>query len=238
MRMACPDMAEGMTRDILEFFSVAHDNRWIEFNSRSLPTGPTAPPGALSPPLWLLAELTYRCPLQCPYCSNPLEFAALKDELDTEQWVSVLRQARELGAAQLGLSGGEPLVRRDLEELVTEARQLGYYSNLITSGVGLTDERVRPCARPASITSRSASSPVTPGQRGVCPGRARPSSRSSPWRGGQGARLSHGAQLRAPSAQHRPDRGDPRPVGAACRRTTWSWPTCSTTAGPCTTAMR
>ncbi|MEE4109713.1 MAG: pyrroloquinoline quinone biosynthesis protein PqqE [Halieaceae bacterium] len=116
--------------------------------SNSINTEPANGPdgaatGALSPPLWLLAELTYRCPLQCPYCSNPLEFAALKDELDTEQWVSVLRQARELGAAQLGLSGGEPLVRRDLEELVTEARQLGYYSNLITSGVGLTDERVR-----------------------------------------------------------------------------------------------
>jgi pyrroloquinoline quinone biosynthesis protein E len=97
---------------------------------------------AVSPPLWLLAELTYRCPLQCPYCSNPLEFGALKDELSTEQWVSVLRQAREMGAAQLGLSGGEPLVRQDLEELVTEARSLGYYSNLITSGVGLTETRV------------------------------------------------------------------------------------------------
>jgi len=96
----------------------------------------------VSPPLWLLAELTYRCPLQCPYCSNPVEYAALRDELDTQQWVSVLRQARELGAAQLGFSGGEPLVRRDLEELVTEARSLGYYSNLITSGVGLTDDRV------------------------------------------------------------------------------------------------
>ncbi|MEM1187549.1 MAG: pyrroloquinoline quinone biosynthesis protein PqqE [Pseudomonadota bacterium] len=96
----------------------------------------------VSPPLWLLAELTYRCPLQCPYCSNPLDFAAHKDELDTQQWVSVLRQAREMGAAQLGFSGGEPLVRRDLEELVAEARHLGYYSNLITSGVGLSQTRV------------------------------------------------------------------------------------------------
>ncbi len=96
----------------------------------------------VTPPLWLLAELTYRCPLQCPYCSNPLEFAGLKEELNTEEWVSVLRQAREMGAAQLGFSGGEPLVRGDLEELVAEARGLGYYSNLITSGVGLTDTRV------------------------------------------------------------------------------------------------
>ena len=69
------------------------------------------------PPLWLLAELTYRCPLQCPYCSNPLDFARNQDELTTAQWIEVFRQARELGAAQLGFSGGEPLVRQDLAEL-------------------------------------------------------------------------------------------------------------------------
>ena len=95
-----------------------------------------------SKPLWLLAELTYRCPLQCPYCSNPLEIAKYKDELDTEQLLSVLRQARKLGAAQLGFSGGEPLVRPDLEVLIAEARRLGYYSNLITSGVGMDEARV------------------------------------------------------------------------------------------------
>lgn len=95
-----------------------------------------------SHPLWLLAELTYRCPLQCPYCSNPLDMAALKDELDTEGWIKVMREARALGAAQLGFSGGEPLVRQDLEELVAEGRQLGYYTNLITSGMGLDADRV------------------------------------------------------------------------------------------------
>lgn len=95
-----------------------------------------------SKPLWLLAELTYRCPLQCPYCSNPLEIANFKDELDTEQWISVLRQARKMGAAQLGFSGGEPLLRQDLEVLIAEARRLGYYSNLITSGVGMDEARV------------------------------------------------------------------------------------------------
>lgn len=95
-----------------------------------------------SPPLWLLAELTYRCPLQCPYCSNPVEMAAADRELATEDWQRVLQEARQLGAAQLGFSGGEPLVRRDLELLVAEARRLGFYSNLITSGVGLTHERV------------------------------------------------------------------------------------------------
>lgn len=93
-------------------------------------------------PLWLLAELTYRCPLQCPYCSNPVEIAKYQDELDTEDWLRVFRQAREMGAMQLGLSGGEPLVRKDLEILIAEGRKLGYYSNLITSGVGMDEERV------------------------------------------------------------------------------------------------
>jgi pyrroloquinoline quinone biosynthesis protein E len=95
-----------------------------------------------SPPLWLLAELTYACPLQCPYCSNPVDFAAHRQELTTEQWLRVLREARAMGAIQLGLSGGEPLVRRDLEILIREARQLGYYTNLITSGVGMDGARV------------------------------------------------------------------------------------------------
>ncbi|AZZ45417.1 MAG: pyrroloquinoline quinone biosynthesis protein PqqE [Gammaproteobacteria bacterium] len=94
------------------------------------------------PPLWLLAELTYRCPLQCPYCSNPLDFARSKDELSTAEWIEVFRQAREMGAAQLGFSGGEPLVRQDLAELIKAARDLGYYTNLITSGIGLTEEKI------------------------------------------------------------------------------------------------
>ena len=93
-------------------------------------------------PLWLLAELTYRCPLQCPYCSNPVDFARSNAEIDTDQWKKVLREARDLGAMQLGFSGGEPLLRTDLEDLIREARGLGYYSNLITSGVGMDEERV------------------------------------------------------------------------------------------------
>ncbi|WP_139339061.1 pyrroloquinoline quinone biosynthesis protein PqqE [Marinobacter lutaoensis] len=103
------------------------------------PLDASAPVG---PPLWLLAELTYRCPLQCPYCSNPLDFARSGDELSTAQWLDVLRQGRELGAAQLGFSGGEPLVRQDLAELIGGARALGYYTNLITSGLGLSDAKV------------------------------------------------------------------------------------------------
>ena len=94
------------------------------------------------PPLWLLAELTYRCPLQCPYCSNPLDFARSHEELSTAEWIEVFRQAREMGAAQLGFSGGEPLVREDLAELIGAARKLGYYTNLITSGIGLTEAKI------------------------------------------------------------------------------------------------
>ncbi|TKC92395.1 pyrroloquinoline quinone biosynthesis protein PqqE [Trinickia terrae] len=107
-------------------------------------SGISMPPATVSPPLWLLAELTYRCPLHCVFCYNPLDYAEHRRELelDTDEWIDVLKQARALGAAQLGFSGGEPLVRDDLETLVGEARTLGFYTNLITSGVGLSDERL------------------------------------------------------------------------------------------------
>ncbi|QJQ94571.1 MULTISPECIES: pyrroloquinoline quinone biosynthesis protein PqqE [Halomonadaceae] len=98
--------------------------------------------GGTGAPLWLLAELTYRCPLQCSYCSNPLDFAAHQQELTTDEWRDVLRQARAMGAVQMGFSGGEPLVRKDLEALVQEARDLGFYTNLITSGLGLDEARI------------------------------------------------------------------------------------------------
>ena len=98
-------------------------------------------PARPGPPLWLLAELTYRCPLHCVFCYNPVDFARQEDELSTEDWLRVLREGRALGAVQLGLSGGEPLLRDDLEVIVAEARRLGFYSNLLTSGVGLTAER-------------------------------------------------------------------------------------------------
>ncbi len=96
----------------------------------------------ISPPRWLLAELTYSCPLQCPYCANPIDFARIKSELNTEDWLRVLSEARAMGAVQLGFSGGEPLVRPDLTELVKHARQLGYFSNLITSGYGMTEAKI------------------------------------------------------------------------------------------------
>ncbi len=93
-------------------------------------------------PLWLLLELTYRCPLKCPWCSNPLDFDQYRDELSTEEWKRVLCEGRKLGGLQLGFSGGEPTLRRDLEELVAEADGLGYYTNLITSGMGLSRQRL------------------------------------------------------------------------------------------------
>lgn len=100
-------------------------------------------PSEQTRPLWVLAELTYACPLQCPYCSNPVDYASTRGELDTADWIRVLEEARALGATQLGLSGGEPLVRRDLEEIIGAARRLGYYTNLITSGVGMDAARVK-----------------------------------------------------------------------------------------------
>lgn len=97
-------------------------------------------------PLGLLAELTYRCPLHCPYCSNPV---AVPDsaELALPEWLRVLEQARELGVLQLHLSGGEPLARRDLIPLVAAAHGLGFYLNLVTSGVGLDEPRAGELAR-------------------------------------------------------------------------------------------
>ena len=105
------------------------------------------PPDRPGPPLWLLAELTHRCPLHCVFCFNPIDFASHEAELDTADWLRVLREGRALGAVQLGLSGGEPLLREDLEEIVAEAHRLGYYSNLLTSGVGLTAQRARALKR-------------------------------------------------------------------------------------------
>ncbi|MBT3069903.1 pyrroloquinoline quinone biosynthesis protein PqqE [Rhodomicrobium sp. Az07] len=94
------------------------------------------------PPLGLLAELTHRCPLQCPYCSNPLNLLKAADELDAREWLSAFEQAADLGVLQVHLSGGEPTLRTDLEDLVSALSARGVYTNLITAGVTLTRERV------------------------------------------------------------------------------------------------
>src|SRR6185437_566909 len=107
----------------------------------SEPTATPSPP--TGPPLWLLLELTYRCPLHCVFCYNPTDFTQVGRELETGEWLRVLEEARALGSVQLGLSGGEPLARDDLETIVAAAHRLGFYINLITSGVGLTEPRLQ-----------------------------------------------------------------------------------------------
>src|SRR5262245_58201884 len=104
-------------------------------NSRSI-NGAAAP--TLHGPIGLLAELTHRCPLGCPYCSNPLALDARERELDTQSWARVFAEAAALGVLQVHLSGGEPGARRDLVEITAAARSSGLYTNLITSAVGLT----------------------------------------------------------------------------------------------------
>jgi pyrroloquinoline quinone biosynthesis protein E len=93
-------------------------------------------------PLALIAEITHRCPLHCVYCSNPLELTSRKEELATADWLRVFSEAAALGVLHLHLTGGEPLARPDLTELIAHARQSRLYTNLITSGIGLARERL------------------------------------------------------------------------------------------------
>jgi pyrroloquinoline quinone biosynthesis protein E len=97
---------------------------------------------AVNPPLGLLAELTHRCPLRCPYCSNPLELEEAAQELSSDEWGRVFQEAATLGVLQLHLSGGEPAARRDLEAIIAHASGAGLYTNLITSGVSLDARRL------------------------------------------------------------------------------------------------
>ena len=95
-----------------------------------------------SNPLALIAEITHRCPLHCVYCSNPLELTSRKEELGTADWLRVFSEAAALGVLHLHLTGGEPLARQDLTEMIAGARQARLYTNLITSGIGLSRERL------------------------------------------------------------------------------------------------
>jgi PqqA peptide cyclase len=107
----------------------------------------TALPGKHAAPVALLAELTHRCPLGCPYCSNPVALDPRGDELDTGVWSRVFSQAAALGVLHAHLSGGEPAARHDLAEIVAHGAKAGLYTNLITSGIGLTEDRVNELAR-------------------------------------------------------------------------------------------
>lgn len=97
----------------------------------------------ISNPLALIAEVTHRCPLHCVYCSNPMQLAGTASELSTEEWTSVFRQAGKLGMLHAHFTGGEPLARTDLTELIAAARAAGLYTNLITSGLGLNQQRLQ-----------------------------------------------------------------------------------------------
>jgi PqqA peptide cyclase len=94
-------------------------------------------------PLALIAELTHRCPLHCVYCSNPLELAAVSSELSTAEWIDIFQQAGKLGMLHVHFTGGEPLARPDLPQLIASARGAGLYTNLITSGIGLAETRLQ-----------------------------------------------------------------------------------------------
>jgi pyrroloquinoline quinone biosynthesis protein E len=103
-------------------------------------------PACARAPIGMLCELTHRCPLQCPYCSNPLELERVNTELTTSEWQDVMRQAAALGVLQIHLSGGEPTARKDLEDIVKVAAEVGLYTNLITAGVTLTRDRLKKLA--------------------------------------------------------------------------------------------
>ena len=116
----------------------------------------TVPARAARLPLWLLCGTHLPCPLHCVFCYNPVDFARRpSSELTTAEWLRVLREARALGAVQLGLSGGEPLMRDDLETIVAEAHGSAIYTNLITSGVGLTETAHQGARRMRASTTSS-----------------------------------------------------------------------------------
>lgn len=134
-------------RDVIALLQGLADKRLLRDGPDAFaPPAPSATAKSYAPfergPAGLLAELTHRCPLQCPYCSNPLDMERANNELTAEQWGETFRQAASIGALQLHLSGGEPTIRRDLEEILAQAVDAGLYTNLVTSAVLLTRERL------------------------------------------------------------------------------------------------
>ena len=125
-------------------------------------------------PSTLIAELSYQCPLHCPYCSNPLDIGGerYRGELETEDWIRVFEQARRLGVLQLALTGGEPMLRRDLVELCAGARDAGLYSSLITAGTLFTRERAQ--ALKSAGLDHVQISIQSPDRRGQRPHRGQP----------------------------------------------------------------
>ena len=149
--------------DVTRYLCRLHERMLVQLDdddAASEPTSPRIPVPIVSPiasepalvqglprPMGLIAEVSYRCPLHCPYCSNPTAVSLGGVELTTEQWRRVLRDAADIGVLHALFSGGEPLVRSDLESLVAHARDSGLYTNLITSAIGFTPERARSLKR-------------------------------------------------------------------------------------------
>ncbi|ULO23658.1 pyrroloquinoline quinone biosynthesis protein PqqE [Methylocystis sp. SB2] len=137
-----------ITRDVTVLLQGLADKRLLRDGTDEFAAPPpSAFTASIAPfaggPAGLLAELTHRCPLQCPHCSNPLELERSNTELTADEWGETFRQAASIGALQLHLSGGEPTVRRDLEEILAQAVDAGLYTNLVTSAVLLTRERLQ-----------------------------------------------------------------------------------------------
>jgi PqqA peptide cyclase len=128
----------GLVEDLVERRVLTADGTGRPVHVPAAGGDPTEPREPV--PVGLLAELTYRCPLHCTYCSNPVNLSEYAEELTTSEWCRVLGEARRLGVLQLHLSGGEPLLRRDLRQLVAHASRLGLYTNLVTSGIPLRDD--------------------------------------------------------------------------------------------------
>jgi hypothetical protein len=183
-------------------------------------------------PYTLVAELTYRCPLRCAYCSNPVELARHGRELDAPTWRRVLAEAEALGVVQLHLSGGEPLLRDDLEELVEEARARQLYSNLITSGTPLTFERLRGLAERGLDAIQISFQDVLPDaaaphRRGATSSPPRSRRPPGPATSSCRSRSTWSSSGRTSPA---PRRSSPSPSASA--PTGWSWRTPSSSAGP------
>jgi len=183
------------------------------------------------PPLWLLAELTYRCPLHCVFCFNPVDFAKHEDELSTEDWLRVLNEARAMGSVQCGFSGGEPMLRDDLEILVAEAHRLGYLHQPAHLRRGAQRGRRRG-------TQGSGAGPHPAVLPGLHPGDERLPVPHAHLRAEQ--RVAK--MIKDKRLAHGHERGDPSPhiehvgriieMAAELDASTWSWPTPSTTPGP------
>ena len=197
----------------------------------------SVPEPAVSPPMAVICELTHRCPLSCPYCSNPIELVKKGAELSTEAWLSVLDQVADIGVLQAHFTGGEPTARSDLEAMVERAEARGLYTNLITAAVTLTRERL---ARLVDLglqhvqISFQASEPKLADHVGGFAGGARQEDRGG--RLGPGPRHSSHRERGDAPREHGPGRSHDCPRARTRSASGWRSLMCNTTVGACTIA--